>query len=68
MKQTIAALMGILLGIAAAFLPISGLELPAKMALGILLWAIVWWIFKILPEFVTALIMGVLFILVCKIP
>ncbi|MCI9469528.1 MAG: hypothetical protein HFG45_09610 [Oscillospiraceae bacterium] len=68
MKQTIAAMIGILLGIAVAFLPIPGLELPAKMALGILLWAIVWWIFKILPEFVTALIMGVLFILVCGIP
>ncbi len=68
MKQTIAAMIGILLGIAVAFLPILGLELPAKMALGILLWAIVWWIFKILPEFVTALIMGVLFILVCGIP
>lgn len=60
---------GVAVGVAAALaLPAAGLSVQAAQALGILLWAIVWWVLRVFPEMVTALIMAVLFIAVAGIP
>ena len=47
--------------------PIPGLSYQATAVLGILIMAIVWWITGVLPEFVTAVVMAVLFIVVAGI-
>ena len=47
--------------------PIPGLTYQATAVLGILIMAIVWWITGILPEFVTAVVMAVLFVVVAGI-
>lgn len=47
--------------------PIPGLSYQATAVLGILIMAIVWWITGILPEFVTAVVMAVLFVVVAGI-
>lgn len=57
--------------VAAVFLiaacPIPGLTYQATAVLGVLIMAIVWWITGILPEFVTAVVMAVLFVVVAGI-
>ena len=47
--------------------PIPGLSYQATAVLGILIRAIVWWITGVLPEFVTAVVMAVLFVVVAGI-
>ena len=47
--------------------PSPGLSYQATAVLGILIMAIVWWITGVLPEFVTAVIMAVLFVVVAGI-
>ena len=47
--------------------PIPGLSYQATAVLGILIMTIVWWITGVLPEFVTAVIMAVLFVVVAGI-
>ncbi len=47
--------------------PIPGLSYQATAVLGILIMAIVWWITSVLPEFVTAVVMAVLFVVVAGI-
>ena len=47
--------------------PIPGLSYRATAVLGILIMAIVWWITGVLPEFVTAVVMAVLFVAVAGI-
>ena len=47
--------------------PIPGLTYQATAVLGILIMAIVWWITGVLPEFVTAVVMAVLFVVVAGI-
>ena len=47
--------------------PIPGLSYRATAVLGILIMAIVWWITGVLPEFVTAVVMAVLFVVVAGI-
>lgn len=65
----VGAAAGVVVGVAAALaLPSAGLSAQAAQALGILLWAIVWWVLRVFPEMVTALIMAVLFIAVAGIP
>lgn len=60
---------GVMLGVVLAFaLPAAGLSIQAAQAMGILIWAIVWWVLRIFPEMVTAFIMAVLFIAVAGIP
>ncbi len=67
MKKTVFSCLGILLGIVSALLlPNYGLSNEAAAALGILIWAVVWWIAKVIPDYVTALIMAVLLICVSK--
>lgn len=68
MKKIFMASTGLLAAAAVALLPINGLGAQAKSALAVLTLAIVWWIFKILPDFVTALIMGLLFHLLAGAP
>ena len=50
-----------------AICPIPGLSYRATAVLGILIMAIVWWITGVLPEFVTAVVMAVLFVVVAGI-
>lgn len=60
---------GVVLGVVLALvLPAAGLSAQAAQAMGILVWAIVWWVLRIFPEMVTAFIMAVLFIAVAGIP
>ena len=47
--------------------PIPGLSYRATAVLGILIMAIVWWITGVLPEFVTAVVMAVLFVVIAGI-
>ena len=47
--------------------PIPGLSYQATAVLGILIMAIVWWITGVLPEFITAVVMAVLFVVVAGI-
>ena len=47
--------------------PIPGLSYQATAVLGVLIMAIVWWITGVLPEFVTAVVMAVLFVVVAGI-
>ena len=47
-----------------ALQPIAGLSFQATAVLGILFMAIVWWVTGILPEFVTAVVMAALFVVV----
>lgn len=68
MKKIVPGISGILLGLICAISPIPGLTLQARFALAILSWAIVWWVGKVVPDFVTAMLMGVLFCLVSKVP
>lgn len=67
-KKKIAAVLGVVLGIASALCLSTLLGAQAARALGILAWAIVWWICKVLPDFVTALIMGLLFTTLADVP
>lgn len=60
---------GIVLGLCVAgLLRFAGMSSSVSIALGVLAWAIVWWIFKLLPDFVTALIMGILFVTLADVP
>lgn len=67
-RKRIGAAIGVAAGIACAFAPIEGLSFQAACTLGILVWAIAWWVFGVLPEVVTALIMAVLFMTVAAVP
>ena len=67
MKKIVLACLGIVLGVLSALLLTEfGLSTEAAAALGILIWAVIWWIFKIIPDYVTALIMAVLLICFSK--
>ena len=57
LKQIVAVL-AVVLGIAIALMPPpNGLNRQAMIALGIVVWAVFWWITQIIPEYVTALMM-----------
>lgn len=57
LKQIVAVL-AVVLGIAFALIPPpTGLNRQAMIALGIVVWAVFWWITQIIPEYVTALMM-----------
>ncbi len=67
-KRIVKIVVSALGAVAAVFLiatcPIPGLSYQATAVLGILVMAIVWWITGVLPEFVTAVVMAVLFVVV----
>lgn len=57
-RQAVGAGLGILLGLIIALqAPPAGLTVPAMKALGILAWAVVYWIFEVIPDYVVALLM-----------
>jgi DASS family divalent anion:Na+ symporter len=57
------ALLGIIIGVTVAFSPPPpGMSVAGMRALGILFWAITWWIFNILPEYITAMLMTAFFV------
>lgn len=51
-----------------AALGLGGLDIRATCVLGILLGAIVWWVVGVMPEYVTALLMAMLFVAVAGVP
>lgn len=73
MSQKPLRIAGAVAGIAAgAAVPLlcgsDGLSFQANCGLGILAWAIVWWVCRVLPEHATALLMAVLFVTVAGVP
>ena len=59
------AVAGIAAGVAVPLLcGFDGLSFQANCGLGILVWAIAWWVCGVLPEYATALLMAVLLMLV----
>lgn len=68
MKKKFFGCVGAVLGILVALIPIPALDQHARIALGVLVWAIVWWIAQVLPDYITALFMVVLFIVAAKVP
>lgn len=59
-----AGLAGVLTGLIIALLkPPHGLDSAAMQGLGIVITAIFWWVFSVFPEYVTAIFMGVFFVL-----
>ncbi len=63
-KKTVWAIVGIVLGVAIMFTPApEGLTTESMRVLGVLVWAIVFWIGAVLPEAVTAVVMSVLFVI-----
>ncbi len=59
---------GVGVGLVVALAPIEGPTPQASLTLGILAWAIVWWVAGVFHETVTALIMAVLFLAVANVP
>jgi DASS family divalent anion:Na+ symporter len=63
-KTLIKAASGIAAGAMVAFQqPPDGMTVQGMQALGIVVWAITWWVFAVLPEYVTAMLMGTFFVL-----
>lgn len=63
-KPILKAAVGIAAGlIIAAQQPPAGLTVEGMQALGIVTWAIIWWVFAVVPEYVTAMLMGTFFVL-----
>lgn len=64
-KKLIFAIAGIVVGLIIFFLPApEGLTQPAMHVLGVLVWAIIYWVGAVLPEAITGMLMGALFIVV----
>lgn len=62
--KTILKAAGIAVGlIVAAQKPPAGMTVEGMQALGIVAWAIVWWVFAVVPEYVTAMLMCTFFVL-----
>lgn len=69
LKRVFGAVAGAALVLALALVqPFPGLEAQGTVALAILLGAVLWWIFGVLPEYATALLMAGLFVVVVGIP
>lgn len=67
LKKAASAIAGVVVCAAIALSPLPGLSDSGCMVLGILACAIVWWVFSVLPEYVTALLMAVAMVLVAGI-
>lgn len=68
MKKILPLFGGIGIACVVLLLPISGLSFQGKAALAILFLSVVWWIFKVLPDYMTAMLMGILFMLLSDVP
>jgi DASS family divalent anion:Na+ symporter len=67
--RLVQASIGIIIGILVAlWTPPQGLSSEGMRGLGILLWAIFWWVFNVLPEYLTAMLMSALFIILGHVP
>ncbi|MGB4304515.1 MAG: SLC13 family permease, partial [Syntrophomonadaceae bacterium] len=63
-KTLLKAASGIIAGFIIAFQqPPDGLTVQGMQALGIVIGAIIWWVFTVVPEYITAMLMGTLFVL-----
>lgn len=72
-EKTLRRLFGAVAGVALALTlalaqPFPGLGAQGSVSLAILLGAVLWWIFGVLPEYATALLMAGLFVVVVGIP
>lgn len=68
-KKIILALLSVIAGVALAKLhPPAGLTVEAMYALGVMLGAILFWVFNILPEHITGLLMCILWVIVGAVP
>ena len=64
-KKLAFAIAGIVIGVAICFIPApEGLTPESMRVIGVLVWAIIFWVGGVLPEAVTAMLMSVLFIVV----
>lgn len=69
MKRLFGAVAGVALALTLALAqPFPGLGAQGSASLAILLGAVLWWIFGVLPEYATALLMAGLFVVVVGIP
>lgn len=63
-KQWISAFLGIIIGLVVANItPPDGLTVDAMHALGILFWAIFWWVGNVLDEYITGILMCIFYII-----
>jgi len=63
-KTILKAVVGIAVGlIIAVQKPPVGMTVEGMQALGIVAWAVTWWVFAVVPEYITAMLMGTLFVL-----
>lgn len=63
-KKLVLGIVGVVVGLVIAFIPApEGLTQDAMHVVGILVWAIFFWIGKVLPEAVTAMVMSTLFVI-----
>lgn len=63
-QRLIKALVGIVAGlVVASTSPPADLSHAAMEALGIVTWAIIWWVLEVVPEYVTAILMSTFFVL-----
>lgn len=68
MRKIVWTLLGVLVGSVIPLLPLEGLEWSAKVALGLLAGAILWWIGQTLPDYVTALLLALLLVVLTGVP
>lgn len=68
-KKTVLAVLGIVVGVAIAMIqPPEGLTVESMRVLGVIVWAIIFWIGGVLPEAITAIVMSVLFVVLSGVP
>lgn len=68
-KKTVLAVVGIVVGIVIALVPPpEGLTVESMRVLGVIVWAIVFWVGNVLPEAITAIVMSVLFVILSGVP
>ncbi|TQI66323.1 SLC13 family permease [Clostridium sp. KNHs216] len=68
-KRVFGAVLGIVIAVVFVCLPVpDGLTHPAMVALGITLWAIIYWIFQVFSIFITSMLMCALFALTGVVP
>jgi len=67
--KKIGAILAVIIGVYIAFLPPpQGLTVAAMRAAGIVLWAVLFWILEVIPEYITGLLMCALWAVVKAVP
>ena len=68
-KKCLGGVLGVVTGLTAMFLPPpGGLEPEAMLLLGVLIFAICYWTFGVLPDYIVALLMCTLWVTLVKVP